>query len=569
MFSIRFRRLVRPHGRPCVRNFAFTSLFILPCLIPCSAPAAPPNIVIILADDMGYADIAPYGGEIRTPNLDRLAAGGVKFTHFYNTGRCCPTRAALLTGLYSHQAGVGGMNQDESATSGPGYMGSLNASCVTLAEVLKPAGYSTYMAGKWHVASTYQIQHKEAGGWPLQRGFDRYFGILDGASPYFKTGSLINDDKPVAAPAGSYLTQLLSDSATAFINRHAATRANPFFLYLAYTCPHTPLQALKEDIDKYRTRYLKGWDTLRAERYARQLASGLINPAWKLSPADGAKWDTLSPARRDEMALRMAIYSAQVDRMDQGIGQVMAALDAKGLTDNTLILFLSDNGGNLEGGLLGWGTAADLEMNNTMTLSYGQSWANASNTPFRWFKHYVHEGGISTPLIARWPAGVSRKGVWEPTPAHLIDIMPTLVELAGAAYPAQRAGKPVLPMQGVSLAPLLRGGSIVRKAPLFWEHEGHKAVRDGKWKLVSSGGAWELYDMDKDRTELNNLAKTDPARVKSMDSLWQHWAETSNVIRKPVSTAMGPDLPAPAPAPSRPRKDALGRPAVKARLGFD
>lgn len=531
------------------------------------AHAVPPNIILILADDMGYADIAPFGGEIRTPNLDRLGSQGIKFTHFYNNGRCCPTRASLLTGQYPHRVGVGHMTEDERATAGPGYQGGLIPDCATLAEVLKPAGYSTYMLGKWHVASDGNMDGLGSGQWPLERGFDHYFGRLQSQPQYFKTKGLWSDSVPAASEPGSYYTKTLADSASAFIERHADSRANPFFMYLAFTSPHFPLQAIKSDIDKYRTRYAAGWDSLRAERYRRQVASGVIDPAWKLSPADGAVWEGLAPKKRDEMQLRMAIYAAQIDRMDQGIGRIMASLETKGLAGNTLVMFLSDNGGNLEGGLLGGGPASDLEQDSTVPmLTYGQSWGNASNTPFRRFKHFVHEGGISTPMIARWPAGIARKGAWETAPAHLIDVMPTLVEVSGAAYPARRKGLPVPPMAGRSLAPLFRGeAASARGAPLFWEHEGNRAVRQGKWKLVSAGaGAWELYDMEKDRVELNDLANANPARVKSMDSLWGAWADANFVRREPPTALWTRPGAESGREPGMPRaKDALGRPASR------
>lgn len=527
------------------------------------APAAPPNIILILADDMGFSDIGPYGGEIRTPNLDKMASEGLKFTQFYNNARCCPTRASLLTGQYSHRVGIGHMNVDERATAGPGYRGGLIPACATLAEVLKPAGYSTYMLGKWHVASEGTLDRPGSGQWPLDRGFDHYFGRLLSQPQYFRTTGIWSDDKPVPTDGTFYYTQALADSAVARIRRHAAEKSNPFFMYLAFSAPHFPLQALQADIDRYRDRYRKGWDSLRAERYRRQVASGLIDPAWKLSPADGADWGALAPKKREEMELRMAIYAAQIDRLDQGVGRVMGALEANGLGDNTLVLFLSDNGGNAEGGDYGGGPAGDLGRDSTEPfLTYGKSWGNASNTPFRKFKHFDHEGGISTPFLARWPAGISRKGAWEASPSHLIDVMPTLAEVAGAAYPAQRAGLPIPPMAGRSLAPLFRGEPAPRAAPLFWEHEGNRAVRQGKWKLVrTEGSAWELYDLEKDRVEANDLAKANPARVRSLDSLWSKWAD-ANFVRRDGSVGLAPARAglrdgSAAPAAS----DALGRPA--------
>ena len=496
-----------------------------------------PNIVIFLADDMGFSDIGAYGGEIHTPNLDRLAASGLKFTQFYNTGRCCPTRAALLTGLYSHEAGVGHMTDNELAARGPGYEGRLNAHTATLAEVLKTAGYSTYMVGKWHVSNG----PNDRADWPMQRGFDKFFGSLAGPVSYFDSPAMINGNTQLPVQTGTYSSYLVSDTAAAYIDRHAAASPDkPFFLYVAHNAPHWPLQAPDSLVAKYKGKYMRGWSALRRERLARQRSSGLIDAGWELSPDDGLEWDSLAPARKSEMDLRMAIYAAQVEAMDQGIGIVMHALERNGLRGKTLVLFLSDNGGNLEGGLAGGGPAADLGKHQTYpSLSYGQSWANASNTPFREYKHYEHEGGISTPLLLSWPGAIADTNRWEKHPGHLIDIMPTVVEVSGAAYPASLKGAGIYPMEGVSLAPAFTGQALGRKQPLFWEHEGNRAVRDGKWKLVAlKGKPWELYDLTADRTELHDQAALNPTLANTLAGKWNLWAERTFVTWTP--TGLGP-----------------------------
>ncbi|MDB5105877.1 MAG: Choline-sulfatase [Fibrobacteres bacterium] len=505
-----------------------------------AANATAPNIVIFLADDMGFSDIAPYGGEIRTPNLTRLAASGIKFTQFYNTGRCCPTRAALLTGLYSHEAGVGHMTDNEIATRGPGYGGRLNEHACTLAELLKTAGYSTWMVGKWHVSNG----EKDQADWPMQRGFDRFFGSLAGPKSYFDSPAMINGNTMLPTLKGTYSTYLVSDTAAGYIDRHAASGGtNPFFLYVAHNAPHWPLQAPDSLVAKYKGTYLKGWSALRKERLARQRASGLIDPTWPLSPDDGLEWDSLSAAKREELDLRMAIYAAQIEAMDQGIGTVLAALDRNGLRRNTLVFFLSDNGGNLEGGLSGGGPAADLGKHQTEpALSYGQSWANASNTPFREYKHYEFEGGIATPLLVSWPAAIADTNRWDTHPGHVIDLMATVVEVSGAKYPASLKGNSIYPMEGVSLVPSFTGNALNRGKPLFWEHEGNRAVRDGKWKLVAlKGKPWELHDMVQDRSEMDDLAAANPILVKTMSAAWDAWAVRTFVVWNPTGIPGGPE----------------------------
>jgi len=489
--------------------------------------AAKPNILLILADDLGWSDIGCYGSEISTPNLDALAADGLRFTQFYNTGRCCPTRASLLTGLYPHQAGMGGMTLDLGVD---GYRGDLNKECVTIAEVLRAAGYATYAAGKWHVTK-FKVPSKTAEedkfNWPLQRGFDRYFGIINGAANYFHPESLALDNTPQPTPGdGFYTTDAFVDKAIEFIND--CPKDKPFFLYLAFNAPHWPLQAPPADVAKYQGKYAEGWDKLREERHARQIQLGLLDSDWALSPRtdDIPAWDSLSledKARSEEI---MTLYAAVVDHMDQAVGRLIDDLKKRGELDNTLIFFMSDNGGCAEGGVLG-----KLEKSTPSDSAYcGEAWANLENTPFRLYKHYNHEGGTSAPFIVHWPAGIPLKGELRTQPSHLIDIMATSVDVSGAKYPAEFNGHPITPMEGKSLLPEF-AGQPVERGPIFWEHMGNAAVRDGDWKLVRLGrnGAWELYNMKTDRTELHDLAATNPEKAKDLAAKWDAWAERARV----------------------------------------
>ena len=498
--------------------------------------AAHPNVVVILVDDMGFSDIGCYGGEIPTPNLDRLAAGGLRFTQFYNTGRCCPTRASLLTGLYPHQAGVGHMMENKGPRY-PGYQGRLHDSTVTLGELLRPAGYFTAMVGKWHVG-------QEQGVAPSNRGFDRSLnaaagGFYQPGSPrakLFLNGEAIaNDDRRL--PPHWYSTDLWTDFGLRFIDEARAAR-KPFLLYLAHNAPHFPLQAPAADIARFRGRYQAGWEKLRLERHARQKALGLVSPDWPLAPrADAvAAWDSLSAAERDRFDHLMAVYAACVYRMDLAVGRLVDGLRERGELDRTLILFLRDNGGNAESGPAG---RTEGEPTDATSQWYcGESWALLQNTPFRRYKHYNHEGGIATPLIAHWPAGIPARGEFRTQPGHLIDLMPTIAEVAGATYPASVNGRPIPAMEGRSLLPAFRNEPIAREA-LFWEHEGNAAVRVGDWKLVRQGrsGPWELYDLSRDRTELRNLAATEPARARDLAARWDAWAARTNVLPYPAEAA--------------------------------
>ena len=497
------------------------------------AKPTPPNIVIIMVDDMGYSDIGCYGGEIQTPNLDKLAANGLRFTQFYNSGRCCPTRASLLTGLHPHQAGIGHMTNTPAKAKShdrgvSGYRGFLNRKCVTIAEVLKPKGYHTLMSGKWHVG--YHGKHK----WPLQRGFDRYYGIIAGASNFFRPEGrrgLTLGNEPVKPEGDYYITDAFTDYAIQFAEEADARDDRPFFLYLAYTAPHWPLHARKRDIDKYRGNYMDGgWDKVIRDRYQRMLDMGLIKKEWGKTPRDARAWTELSDEKKTELDLRMAIYAAQIDSVDQNIGRLIASLKKMGRFDNTLIFFLSDNGGCAEGGELGGGAKEDLESDRGYMLSYGRAWANASNTPFRRYKHHTHEGGIATPLIAHWPNGISAKGEFRRQPAFLPDLMATAVDATGASYPNKFHGDKIPPMQGVSLLPAFANKSLGNR-PLYWEHERNRAIRIGDWKLVTEGDRdWELYNLADDRSEANNLAATHPKLVKAMANQWEAWARRSLVI---------------------------------------
>ncbi len=507
----------------------------------CSAgePAAKPNIVLILADDMGYSDIGCYGSEIATPNLDRLARQGLRFTQFYNAARCCPSRASLLTGLYPHQAGVGHMVND---LGYPAYQGYLNDRCVTLGEVMQTEGYQTLMSGKWHVGN-------RPGSLPRDRGFDRYFGLIDGASSYFEripyrinqeAPRMMIDEAGYEPPGeGFYMTDAITDYAIRFLGERPPSH-QPFFLYLAYTAPHWPLHALPDDIAKYRGKYLRGWDILRKERFDRQKRLGLVPSSLRLSPRDPQvpAWDSLPREEQQMWDLRMAVYAAMVDRLDQNIGRVLDYLEKTGALENTLVVFLADNGGCHER-IRNRGTYIRTmgETGNRDSFdSYEFPWANLSNTPFRMHKHWVHEGGISTPCIMVLP-GYSDAGKIVREPCHLVDIMPTLLDFCGGTYPGTFRGKSVLPAEGISLKPLLNGKRSSRPNPLFWEHQGNRAMRDGNWKLVSTYDSgtnafteWELYHLRRDRTELNDLGSRKPEKKAGMIREFEEWARQAGVI---------------------------------------
>ena len=541
-----------------------------------ASPAERPNIIVIMSDDMGYSDIGCYGGEIHTPSLDRLAEQGLRFSQFYNMARCCPTRAALLTGLHPHQAGVGHMTGAAKA-DGPAWQGDLSKRAVTIAQVLRPAGYGTYMVGKWHVA------RKERGGeksnWPLQRGFDRYYGTITGGGSYYDPTTLTRDNQaitpmtdPEYRPKSFYYTDAITDNAIRFIEGHTRDQsAKPFFMYVAYTAAHWPMHAPEDAIQKCRGRYDAGYGPIRKARLERLRELGLIDESWPLSP-QAEDW---SAVEHKAWEIRcMEVYAAMVERMDEGIGRLVASLDKQGLLENTLILFLQDNGGCAEpmgrtdnpawhlpdvkpmapdelqphvwppmrtrDGRAVLGGPEVMPGGPNTYMGYGRGWANVSDTPFREYKHWVHEGGISTPLIAHWPAGIRRRGEIEHQPGQVIDLMATCVDLAKANYPEQADGQDIPSMEGRSLAPAFEGKPVEREA-LYWEHEGNRAIRIGQWKLVAKGpgGAWELYDMKADRTEMNDLSAEQPQRVREMTTKWQRWARRVGALPWPWKPAYG------------------------------
>jgi arylsulfatase A-like enzyme len=520
-----------------------------------------PNVVLILNDDMGYSDLGCYGGEIETPNLDRLAAQGLRFSSFYNTARCSPSRASLLTGLHPHQTGIGILTYD----SGPeGYAGNLNHRCVTIPQVLKANGYRTYMSGKWHVSSNLKTP---TDSWPMQRGFDRFFGTIIGAGSFYDPNTLTRGNENVeheARKPGWFYTDAISDQAAAYIDEHCRDHKNmPFFEYVAYTAPHWPLHAHDDDIARYRGRFDAGWDALREARLDKLVASGILKAHWRLTDRDPTQppW---TEAEKDEQfrawTLRcMEVYAAQVDRMDQGIGRIVQALEKNGELANTLVVFLADNGACAEDipedvtvdelvdklmiARRATRNGAPVHFGNDMTRmpgpentyqSYGVAWANLSNAPFRLYKHWIHEGGISTPLIAHWPQGIdaNQNGTIRHAPGYLPDIMATIVDATGATYPATFDGHDVDALEGQSLLPVFAMDATGEdRRPMFWEHEGNAAVRIGKWKLVKRYPRdWELYDIDADRTELHDLAAREPERVKQMAAQYAAWAKRCGVL---------------------------------------
>ncbi len=533
--------------------------FLCSALAACSISAVAndrPNIVLIMVDDMGFSDLGCYGSEINTPNIDKLAAEGVRFARFYNASRCCPTRASLMTGLHPHLTGIGHMTNPpppketfhDYGEEFPNYRGFLNRNCVTIAEALKPAGYATLMTGKWHLG--YNAQDR----WPLQRGFEKFYGSISGATRYFtpeaprhiQFGNGGAVELKSTTDRAYYTTDAFTDHAIQFINEEKQGADRPFFLYLAYTAPHWPHQAHEEDIAKYTGKYMLGWDKLREQRYKRQIELGLVKPDWKLSMRDKSApaWDTVEPAKQKEMAHRMAVYAAMIDRVDWNVGKVVSALEKNGQLDNTLIMFLSDNGACFEGPPLGRHNTLNIkERNEQSNINYG-AWATASSTPFRFYKHFTHEGGAATPFIMRWGNRIKPQSGWYQSPAQVIDIMPTLLELSGAKYPTTFNGNAIHPLRGVSLAPAFDGKPLHRTAPLFSEHEGKAFIMDGDWKLVGRGVAaqtgintdsWELYNLADDRTEQNNLKTANPERVERMQNQWAEWSKEDHIYPKPVS----------------------------------
>jgi arylsulfatase len=520
-------------------------------------PPAPqrPNILLILADDLGWSDLGCYGSEIHTPNIDALAQDGLRLTQFYTSARCCPSRASLLTGLHPHQAGF------------PEMTGVLSQQAVTLPEVLKTAGYHTYMVGKWHLN-----EHNT----PVMRGFDEFYGMLGGFNSYWQEKpyyTRLPEGRPgrTYAPGQFYSTDVFGDYTIDFLNQAERDRTHPWFTYLAFNAPHFPLHAYEEDIARYEPIYAQGWDKLRAQRLERQKKLGLVPSDFRLTPRslipanwvnvhtgwadkDNPAWDTVPEDRRRDLARRMAVYAACVERLDRNVGRVLAHLKETGQFDNTLILFTSDNGACAEWDP--WGFDTESGPNNILHrgddlkkvggpggyISYGSAWANLSNTPWRLYKHYGEEGGIATPFIAHWPAGMKRHGVVDARPTYLTDVMPTCVEVSGATYPARFNGHDILPEEGASLVPALHG-ETAQPRTLFMEHEGNRAAREPKWKLVAlKGKPWELYDMETDRGEMHDLARQHPDIVARLSLAWNAWADRIGAHRPDAAVAATPQI---------------------------
>jgi arylsulfatase A-like enzyme len=503
-----------------------------------------PNILLIMADDLGFSDLGCYGGEIETPHLDALARRGLRFSQFYNCAACVPTRGSMLTGLYPEQAlNITTVKEEWDRGSEFRVSTPLRGDCVTFAEILKEAGYSTYMSGKWGLGHDLRYG-------PSARGFDRYFGLLSGASNYFEVSAgraMALDWEPYTEPVGEdfYMTDAFTDYAVDFLNQHTEQeRPDPFCLYLAYSSPHWPLHALPADIEKYRGRFMKGWDELREERYERMRGMGLMGDNATLPPRDerGLPWDDVFDKEAED--LKMAVYAAQVDRMDQGIGRVLKKIDEMGEEDNTLVLFLSDNGGaasNLYHRLEGAAAAGVAPGPAESFAAYGLPWGNLSNTPFRVFKSWVHEGGICSPMIAAWPGKIGSPGGITREPGHVMDVLPSLMEVGGGSYPTENDAGPITPIEGRSLIPTIGGKQRESHGMIAFHHGGNRALRMGDWKLVARSerdithfhrwqypaapheGGWELYDLVSDRTEMNDLAADNPKKVKEMVGHYESW----------------------------------------------
>lgn len=478
---------------------------------------APPNIILILADDLGYSDIGCFGSEISTPNLDRLAENGIRFTQFYNTSKCFPSRASLLTGAYAQQVGM---------ISGPGEI----TNGITLGEMFRMAGYRTLWSGKHHGTEN-----------PVTRGFDRYYGLRDGASNHFNPGlQREGEGKPAQkrnnrawcideqlyqpyTPESSdfYTTDYFTNYALDWLDEYK-NEDKPFFLYLAYTAPHDPLMAWPEDIAKYEGKYMEGYEEVRRKRFERQKEMNLFGNKYQLPESQHRKWEALSEEEKREEDRKMAVYAAMIDRMDQNIGRVIQKIKALGEEENTLILFASDNGASAEVvHLEGSGAIGAM----TRWTSLGPDWANVSNTPLRYFKNYSYEGGIRTPLIAYWPAGIAGKGRISHAPLHFIDFMSTFAEIAGVSYPESYHNEPIMPLQGISFLPVFKGEQLERNAPLYWQWSKGKAIREGDWKLVSWNGDWELYDLKEDPTERHDLKGEFPEKTKELTESYNIWAK--------------------------------------------
>lgn len=542
-----------------LRSQKLSQLFAIASSIVLATPlvAKQPNVVVVLLDDLGYSDLGSFGGEMETPHMDALAANGLRFTQTYNSARCCPSRASLMSGLYSHQAGLADFTgPDRSATEGPAYQNRLGKNCVTLARVLKDAGYSTYHVGKWHLG------HEVS---PIDRGFDEFYGYIQGHSqPQWKperNQRLPEDREPEITykPKEFYATDAFNDYSVEFIEQ-SAKDDKPFFLYLAHSSPHFPLHAPAETRDKYIERYRAGWDVLRKQRFERQKEIGLAEDSWKftalskvpvdkIEPTNGyggkpnPKWEELREVRQEDLAHRMAVYAAMVEHVDRGIGMIVEKLKEQGELENTLFLITSDNGACYEWGPFGF----DLHNNVVGSVlhegrflvkmglpgsyhSVGSGWASLSNTPLRLYKHYNHEGGSCSPMIASWPKGIKNPDRWVRSPIHLIDFMPTLVDAAGTSYPSEVDGRTIQPYEGTSLVPVFQGVEKLPERTLYFDHFGSSAIRKGDWKLVRCNDRlndrqWELYNIAEDRCETNNLVDKNPELFEELKKDWVGWAK--------------------------------------------
>lgn len=524
-----------------------------------------PNFIVIMVDDLGFSDVGCYGGEISTPNIDSLGMNGIRFTQMYNGARCCPSRASLLTGLHPHQAGIGQMTNDLGV---PSYQGYLNRSSVTMAEVLRAAGYRTLMSGKWHVASSWDnrlrdqwVLGDEKHPMPKQRGFDRFFGLMNAADSYWNPKSLVMEDQLIDVETTDFhLTDAIADNAVRQIDE-AIGIGQPFFQYIAFTAPHWPLHAREDDIAKYEGRYMQGWDAIRTARHEQQKGFGIVDEKWPISArdADSPPWDDVENKEYED--IRMAVYAAMIEQVDRGVGRVLETLKQSDQFENTVIMFLSDNGGcaelfqedtdwpddsqwaatkTLEGEDVRVGDIPGLRPGPDTTFQAVElPWANVSDTPFRLFKRWVHEGGVTTPFIVHWPERIKKAKI-KHSPMQIIDISATLYDLAGANYPAEFADMHITPIEGESFASLLgEGSSWEREKPIAIEHEGNRGVRIGAWKLVAEWDRpWELYNMADDRTELNDLASQEPGRVREMERAYNEWAERAGVLPWPVDPSV-------------------------------
>lgn len=496
--------------------FILSTLTLSSCAQKTNELPKKPNVVLILADDMGWADLGCYGSEVATPNLDKLASEGMRFTQVYNTSKCFPSRACLLTGLYAHQTGYH-----------KSFKKPMN-NAITLGELFQEAGYTTLWSGKHHSTEL-----------PTTRGFDHYSGLFDGAGNYFNPGEQregegipaqkrkrhwVLDGKvyhPYTPPKGFYATDAFTDYALGWLEEQEKDK--PFFLYMSYTAPHDPLMAWPEDIAKYKGNYKAGYEAIRSARFQKQKDLGLIAADYPLSKATFRDWEALTEAEKEEEDLKMAVYAAMIDRLDQNIGRLLQQLDKMGVRDNTLILFLSDNGASAEVVNKVKGSGAIGTM--TKWTSLGPDWANVSNVPLRYFKNYSHEGGIRTPMIAHWPKGIDKTNRISETPLHLIDVLPTFAELTGVSYPTSYKNQNIKPVDGISFLPLLKGEAIQREKPLFWQWSKGRAVREGDWKLVGLKEQWSLYNLKTDPVEAYDLSEQHPEKVRALKAKYIQWLE--------------------------------------------